>query len=238
MKINWRHLRLVLSISKHGSANAAAREIGVSQQAVSQAIDGLEDSFGIALFTRKPSGHALTAAGEVVSQRVKRALSTLDPALARLSPRLARAATAAQLRAFAALVDTGSTTMAARQLGIAQPTVHRAVTHFEKETATQLFERAWHGLRAKKPARDLAQAYLSAMSELSQIEGDLAALHGSHAGHISIGAMPLARVGFVAPAVAAFQARAPNIPIRIMDGSYEGHIHSLQRGDIEVLVGA
>jgi DNA-binding transcriptional LysR family regulator len=60
-------------------------------------------------------------------------------------------------RAFLAVIDTGSLSAAARQLGAAQPTVRRRVEDLEAQLGVALFTRSPSGLTPTPLARELAQ---------------------------------------------------------------------------------
>lgn len=59
-------LELLSAIAKTGSLNAASREVGTSQQAVSARLTSIESQIGVRLVTRTTRGTQLTPAGEVV----------------------------------------------------------------------------------------------------------------------------------------------------------------------------
>ena len=61
-------LELLTAIAKTGSLNAASREVGTSQQAVSARLTSIESQIGVRLVTRTTRGTQLTAAGEVVAE--------------------------------------------------------------------------------------------------------------------------------------------------------------------------
>ena len=59
---------VLLTVAQTGSLNAAARELGVTQQAISARVGSLEARTGIALLTRTTQGSSLTPAGIVVAE--------------------------------------------------------------------------------------------------------------------------------------------------------------------------
>ena len=61
-------LELLSAIAKAGSLNAASREVGTSQQAVSARLTSIEAQIGVRLVTRTTRGTQLTPAGEVVAE--------------------------------------------------------------------------------------------------------------------------------------------------------------------------
>lgn len=80
-------LEVFLAVAHTGSLNAAAKQVGVSQQAVSARLAGMESQTGIRLITRTPQGSALTEAGTTVAAWADRLLNVaaeLDAGLATL----------------------------------------------------------------------------------------------------------------------------------------------------------
>lgn len=235
---NLRHLRVFLAVVDTGSVTRAAELCCVSQPAVTQALSKLEASAGLALFARTPQGLFASDAGNVLARRLRRAFAFLDPALAELSPRLRVTATTAQLNALIAVREAENFTLAARRLGLAQPTVHRAVSQLEHEAARPLFERTSYGMVATRAAQTLAQAARLAFAELAQADADLAELTRREAGRIVVGAMPLSRSCVLPQAIAAFRKRRPHLPIQILEGPYADLLSGLRRGEIDFLIGA
>jgi len=235
---NLRHLRVLLAVADTGSVTRASKICFVSQPAVTQAVSKVERTVGATLFSRTPQGLYTTPAGEVLANRVKRAFAYLDPTLSELSPRLKITTTSAQLNALIAVREAENFTLAAQRLGIAQPTVHRAVSRLEQEAGRPLFERNSHGMVATRPAQALAQAARLAFAELEQAEADLAELNAQEAGRIVIGAMPLSRSYVLPKAIARFRESRPNLPIHLLEGPYTDLLAGLRRGEIDFLVGA
>jgi len=80
-------LDLLLSVARTGSLNSAAREAGVSQQAVSARIRAMEAQTGVALVHRSPRGSRLTTEGAVIAEWAARLLdiaAELDAGIAAL----------------------------------------------------------------------------------------------------------------------------------------------------------
>ena len=235
---NLRHLRLYLAVARTGSLTHAADACHVSQPAVTQAIGKLEREAGGAIFDRTRQGFFPTARGDVLANRVQRAFDLLDPALTDVSPRLRLTATTAQLQALVAVHETENFTLAARRLGLAQPTVHRAISQLEQEAGRRLFERTSFGMIAGRATRALVQTVMLAFRELDQLEADLAELDGGEAGRIVIGALPLARSVILPLTLVRFRRARPRHPVLVIDGLYNELLGGLRRGDIDVIVGA
>ena len=75
-----KQLRYFIAVAQQGSLSAAARTLHIVQPALSQAMAGLEAELGAELFTRSPSGIALTASGAELLQHAQRILKQLDQA--------------------------------------------------------------------------------------------------------------------------------------------------------------
>ncbi|MBE9636359.1 LysR family transcriptional regulator [Salipiger mangrovisoli] len=235
---NLRHLRVFLAVLELRSLTLASARMRISQPAVTQALAKLESQTRGPLFDRTRQGVFATERGQLLGARVTRAFGRLDPALAALSPRLCLTASSSQLAALIAVVDTENFTLAARSLGQAQPTVHRAISQLETEAGQRLFERRRNGLVASRAAERLAQAARLAFAELGQAEADMAEIDGREVGQIVIGALPMARSVLLPQAVAEFRAQRPHQPIRIVDGLYDDLLVGLRRGAIDLILGA
>jgi DNA-binding transcriptional LysR family regulator len=238
MTISLRHLRIVLGVAETRSLTQAAALARVSQPAVSAALNGIDAAFGTAIFLRYPSGFTLTPAGEAVALRIRRAFSLLDPALADLAPRLTLTATIAQLTALIAVAECESFSGAARKLGLAQPSVHRAVRQIEREAGRALFDRSPHGVIATRSVRQLAFAVRLAFTELEHAKADVADLAGREVGRIIIGAMPLSRAVLLGPAISQFRATWKSLPLHVIEGPYGELLLGLARGEVDFLLGA
>lgn len=238
MRVNLRHLRTFLWTVQTGSITRAAELSNVSQPAVTQAIRRLERHFGMTLFERTPRGLFATAAGKVLAERCSQALARLDGALHALAPRLPLTATSSQLTALIAAVEAENFTLAARRLGLAQPTIHRAIAELEQEAGRELFERTSRGMLASRAAANLARAAELAFAEIDQAEAAMGEMGGREVGRIAIGAMPLSRASVLPMAIAGFRKQWPTLPIRAVEGPYRSLLDGLRRGRLDFLIGA
>ena len=238
MQPSIRHLRMFQTLAETHSVTRTAELCHVSQPAVTQAMGKLERDGGQALFRRSSQGIFLTPAGEVMARRTVRALGFLDMAMADMSRNIRLHATRAQLAALIAVTEQENFTLAARQLGLAQPTVHRSASMLEQSAGVQFFERTAHGLIATRAARHLSQAARLAFAELDQAEADLAALSGREVGRITIGALPLSRSSLLPAAILRFRALRPSFPFEIIEGRYDELLAALRRGEIDMVLGA
>ncbi|NDK88782.1 LysR family transcriptional regulator [Gordonia desulfuricans] len=68
-------LETLVAVARSGSLNAAATELGISQQAVSTRMRALETRLGVSLLNRSPTGTTLTEAGTIVTEWAARLLA-------------------------------------------------------------------------------------------------------------------------------------------------------------------
>jgi DNA-binding transcriptional LysR family regulator len=87
--LDSRRLLAFVTLARIGSFTLAAKELHLTQSAVSHAIKALEDELGLRLFERRGRHVALTSAGRQVLVRADRILTEMQDAradLATLSP--------------------------------------------------------------------------------------------------------------------------------------------------------
>lgn len=249
MRINLRHFYCFREVARRNSINAASPHVHLSQPAITQAIAKLEVELGATLFIRRSSGMFVTEAGEIFLHRVKRALDYIE-AGARETLKIAqkekergfenfhRLMTAAQLNALIAVVETGNFSLAARQTGVSQPSIHRRARDLESLSGVTLFEKDRSGIRPTATARILVRAAKLAFSEIELGRVELNALNGRETGKLTIGAMSLARAYILPKTLPAYGREFPDHRICIVDGPYDQLLSGLRHGDIDILIGA
>ncbi len=80
-----RQLKAFLAIAEAKTFTAGARQVNITQAAISMQIRQLEDEVGLTLFTRTPRRVIITEAGEYLLQRARRILREHDSALAEIA---------------------------------------------------------------------------------------------------------------------------------------------------------
>lgn len=78
MTTNLEYYKVFYYVARSGSLTLAAKELSVSQPAVSQALKQLEDALNIKLFVRLARGIQLTKEGEVLFSYVKRGYEQIE----------------------------------------------------------------------------------------------------------------------------------------------------------------
>ncbi|MEN9559522.1 MAG: hypothetical protein RLZZ502_733, partial [Pseudomonadota bacterium] len=75
------NLKVLVAVIEHGSLRNAARQLGLSQPAVTKSVRDLERELTCSLFVRSSRGMIATAQGRVVYQHAKLAMRELDTAV-------------------------------------------------------------------------------------------------------------------------------------------------------------
>ena len=78
MEQNLSQYKIFYEVAKAGNMSKAAKELYISQPAISKAISKLEDSLGLSLFTRSSRGVQLTSEGEILFEHTREAFDALD----------------------------------------------------------------------------------------------------------------------------------------------------------------
>ncbi|RCW98282.1 MULTISPECIES: LysR family transcriptional regulator [Marinomonas] len=245
---NLRHLRVFLAVAEFKSITRASERIFLSQPAITQAIAKLESVLGAALFERHSDGMYLTDSGEVWQKRVARAVDHIqqatqeivkDTTIKERSPKnLIALISTTQLRALIAVSESQNFSIASRQLGVSQSSVHRAARDLERLLGVILFEKNSLGISTTKAAKTLSKATKLAFSELRQGIYEINALQFKDVSTITIGSMPLARMTILPKSILQFNERHPDVNINVTEGAYIDLLHHLRQGDIDIILGA
>ena len=228
MDLNLRHLRALAAVARTGSVTAAARQVNLTQPAVTQGIGKLELQLGCPLFERRPGGMTATEAGERLAARVDAASRFIA------SPRV----TSTQMRAFVAVARAGSYAEASAMTGLGEASLHRSVGDLSLNIGHRLVERRGRGIALTARGQTVARNFRLAEVELKSGLAEIAEVQGREVGRIAIGAMPLSRARLLPNAIARFHAQHPEIGISIAEGSHAELVGPLRDGDLDVIVGA
>ena len=242
-------MRVFLEVVRAGSVSAAAERCHLSQPAATQAIARLEEEFGTPLLVRRKREPIPTDCGALLVTRIEAALEHLRvgaQAALRSSGTAARRAeapfdrqvTAAQLRALVAIANTGSFTVAARMLGLSQPTVHRTARNLEELANIPFFRATATGVELTPAAQAFVLGTKLAQAEIRQAFEEIGRQLGDDRGTFNLGSLPLARTYIVPRAADAIISRTRGVQIRVIDGRYAELLRSLREGDLDCMIGA
>lgn len=75
------HLRAVLAVASHASLGRAARELGLTQSAITKILQEIEGELGVSLFVRTSRGTHCTEYGEMLAAHARTAFAQIDRAI-------------------------------------------------------------------------------------------------------------------------------------------------------------
>ncbi len=241
---NLRHLRAFCAVAELQSVSRASEEIFLSQPAITQAIAKLEQMLTSDLFNRKTDGMYLTEAGKIWYERISRGIKILDNGALSILGKGSSVQhhisqiTTTQLRALVAVTKYQNFSLAGRNLGISQSSLHRAGKELEQQLQVTLFEKSNVGITPTKSAITLARAAKLAFTEVRQAYDEVIALTKADSSELLIGSMPLPRTVLLPKVINAFSKKKPTVGINIIDGTYDDLLQHLRHGDIDFLTGA
>lgn len=141
-----------------------------------------------------------------------------------------------QLQYFLRIVESGSLTSAATELGIAQPTLTKSIRALERQLGVELFRRLPRGVEPTEAGLRLAEH--GRLADL-QLRDALRAIRGMDAeptGWITIGAGPAWLRRMLPEAVAAATSKHPALRVRVVGGFDDALLRDLRGGVIDFVV--
>lgn len=244
--LNIRHLFAIITVARLSSISRAAEDIHISQPALTHALHKLETQLDHKLFERRHLGMEVTPQGRLFLDHAHDGIMRIAAAAQqirqsfKLSPLVApeRHITSTQLRAFLAVLQTGSYTLAAKALNFSQPSVYRAVRELQIFLGVPLFYVSASVLRTTEPVQQFgAQIKLAMVDIQSGIDG-LAAMHEPGVGRIAVGSLALARSALLPALLVRFSSIYPKASITVAEGQYEELLGGLRNGSIDMIFGA
>ncbi|WP_454758618.1 LysR family transcriptional regulator [Caulobacter segnis] len=118
-------------------------------------------------------------------------------------------------RAFLAVIDTGSLSAAARELGAAQPTVRRRIEDLEAQLGVALFTRSPSGLSPTPLGRDLAQHARAMAIAAASLARAASAEVGAASGVVRITASEVVGMEVLPPILAQLREAHPGIVLEL-----------------------
>src|SRR5277367_6617894 len=129
-----------------------------------------------------------------------------------------------QLRSFVAVARAGTFTRAAEQEGVTQPSLSQQVRNLETCLGVPLFERRGRSTRLTQAGEHLLPQARALLRQASETKRSVNALTNRVCGPLAIGAIPTVMPYWLAPRIADFQAKCPEVDVRLVEGLQEGQI--------------
>jgi len=141
-----------------------------------------------------------------------------------------------QLRAFAAVVKSGSVTGAAELLHVTPPAITQQMRLLQDHAHVPLVERSLKGTMLPTSAgRELLASVERIEATLAECTGTLAAYAGSEYGSVSVGVVSTAKY-FAPQALAAFSRSHPGIDLRLTVGNRAEVLRAIEHYELDVVI--
>jgi LysR family transcriptional regulator, carnitine catabolism transcriptional activator len=122
-----------------------------------------------------------------------------------------------RLEVFLAIVEDGSFSGAADELGVSQPAVSQAVRALEGDLGTSLFHRVGRSVRLTDAGAALCLPARLALRDAAAARQAVEAVKDVLAGHLELACIPTLAVDPMAPLLGAFRSRYPAVSITLLD---------------------
>lgn len=137
---------------------------------------------------------------------------------------------------FATVVREASFTRAARRLGISKQTVSERIAKLEAEARVRLLERTTRSLRLTDAGEAYAQRCALIAAQIDEANAELSRRHSEPVGVLRVSAPALYGRRFLAPVVAAYSRRFPEVRIEVLLA--DRRVNLIEEGfDLAVRVG-
>lgn len=140
-----------------------------------------------------------------------------------------------QLRALAALVDSGTVSRAAEVLHVTAPAVTQQLHKLEMCAGLPLFERTADGIRATEAGSELLSTAARMENALSQCADALDLLGGIEHGRVAVGLVSTAKY-FAPKILAEFMKIHPDVDVRIQIGNRAEIMNALRDFELDFAV--
>lgn len=137
---------------------------------------------------------------------------------------------------FVRVVQSGSFSQAARELGVGQPAVSKQVAALERRLKAQLLNRTSRRLRLTPAGVDFYEAAIRILSELDEAESRAANAHEQLNGAVRVATPPILTGMAIVPALPEFFLRFPGVSVEFVVS--ERYADLVQEGlDLAIRIG-
>lgn len=139
-----------------------------------------------------------------------------------------------RLALLAAVLDSGSMTAAAEQLGYSPSAVSQQLRRLEKEAGQPLLQRQARGVLPTEAGAVLAAHARHVLRRLEAAEADLTELAGLRRGTLAIGTFPTIASSLMPRVVSRFRRQYPDIRLDVRSARYDELIVMLESGRVGI----
>jgi LysR family transcriptional regulator, transcription activator of glutamate synthase operon len=139
-----------------------------------------------------------------------------------------------ELRWFVVLAETEHVTDAAAELGVAQPTLSRALARLENQVGTPLFDRMGRRLRLNSYGRIMLEHARRSIAEVDAASARIGALLNPDSGLVRLAVLHSAANWFVPDVLRRFRTTAPAVRFDLFQGASSDIAERLYLGQADV----
>ena len=140
----------------------------------------------------------------------------------------------AKYQALLSVVESGSLTAAAAQLGLTQSAVSHSINSLEEELGFAVIKRSRAGVRLTNEGERLLPAVRGLLNSAEQLNQVTASIRGLDSGLVRIGAFTSVAVHWLPGVLKEFQRDYPRVDFRLLNGDYHDVEQWLRDGSIDI----
>lgn len=141
-----------------------------------------------------------------------------------------------QIRDFLAIANHRSLRAAAREIGIAQPSLTKSIQALEREVGTALFERTSRGAILTPMGKLFRARTQSIVEDLRRAKEEIRQLMDGDTGEVSMAMTPAPVFLFLSRALGEFSRRFPSVTVQILNGTLPTYAHELRNGRLDFAI--
>ena len=132
------------------------------------------------------------------------------------------------------VVDCGSLTRAAAELGVTQSAVSHSLDSLEKELGFTVIRRSRAGVQLTSEGERLLPAVRGLLAAAEQLNQTASSIRGLESGTVRIGAFTSVAVHWLPPVLKEFQQDYPKVDFKLLNGDYHDVEQWLADGSVDV----
>jgi LysR family transcriptional regulator, hydrogen peroxide-inducible genes activator len=141
-----------------------------------------------------------------------------------------------QLRYFCAVARVQSFTRAAEEESVAQPSLSQQIQKLEADVGAPLFLRLGRSVRLTEFGEAFLPKAKTVLRELEEARRTIDDLQDEGQGKLMVGVIPTVMPYFLAPRLASFAKKCPNVEIRLTEDVTPRLLERLQVGELDLVV--
>ena len=140
----------------------------------------------------------------------------------------------AKYQALLSVVESGSLTAAAAQLGLTQSAVSHSINSLEEELGFAVIKRSRAGVKLTNEGERLLPAVRGLLNSAEQLSQVTAAIRGLDSGLVRIGTFTSVAVHWLPGVLKEFQRDYPRVEFKLLNGDYNDVEQWVRDGSVDI----